>query len=260
MQIPVIIMGAAGRMGGVIRGLVESDASCRLAALVDVPARAASLAAGEDVVVSANLDDVLSRVRDAVVIDFTSPENSLAVAAKAAQYGAAHVIGTTGLTAEQRAELEKHAAETAIFWSPNMSVGVNVLAKLLPELARMLGDGYDMEIMEIHHKHKKDAPSGTALRLAEALAEARDWDLAKTARCSREGITGERAHDEIGLQALRGGDVAGIHTVYFLGSGERIEVSHHAHSRDNFAQGAVRAAKWLYGKKPGKLYTMSDLF
>ena len=259
MQIPVVIVGATGRMGTIITGIIEDDAEFRLAGLVDSVERFSSIKAPEGVPTGSTLEAVLTPGTRAVVIDFTVPGNSLAVARFAAEHGLAHVAGTTGLTAEQRAELEGYAVKTPIFWSPNMSVGVNVLVKVLPELARMLGESYDMEVMEIHHRHKQDAPSGTALRLAEALAGSRGWNIDETARCCREGITGERPHKEIGLQALRGGDVAGIHTVYFLGSGERIEVTHQAHSRDNFAQGAIRAAKWLYEQKPGRLYTMQDL-
>ena len=140
-----------------------------------------------------------------------------------------------------------------------MSLGINVLLRVLPDLVRLLGDDYDLEIMEIHHNRKKDSPSGTALRLAECLAEAKDWDLEDTACYHREGIIGERPKKEIGLQTLRGGDVVGVHTVYCLGPGERIEINHQAHSRENFAQGALRAAARLREQNPGKLYSMVEL-
>lgn len=141
-----------------------------------------------------------------------------------------------------------------------MSIGVNVLCKILPELTRALGDAYDIEMVELHHNRKKDSPSGTALTLGECLAEARGWQL-NDVRCSaRDGIIGERPKAQIGIQAIRGGDVVGVHTVYFMGPGERIEVTHQAHSRDTFAQGALRAAAWLAGQKPGKLYGMRDMF
>lgn len=140
-----------------------------------------------------------------------------------------------------------------------MSVGVNVLLELLPELVQMLGPDYDLEMVELHHNRKKDSPSGTALRLAESLASARDWDLKDVACYHREGIIGERPKKEIGVQAIRGGDVVGVHTVYFMGPGERIEVTHHAHSRENFAQGALRAASWLPGQPGGKVYAMGDI-
>jgi 4-hydroxy-tetrahydrodipicolinate reductase len=140
-----------------------------------------------------------------------------------------------------------------------MSVGVNVLLKILPQLVTLLGEQYDLEMVELHHNKKKDSPSGTALRLAECLAEARKWDLDTVANYHREGIIGERPHEEIGIQTIRGGDVVGVHTVYALGPGERIEVTHQAHSRETFAAGAIRAAKWLAQNRPGKLYTMSDM-
>ena len=141
-----------------------------------------------------------------------------------------------------------------------MSIGVNVLLKVLPELTRALGEKYDIEMVELHHNRKKDSPSGTALRLGECLAEARGWDL-DDVRCSaRDGIIGERPKAQIGIQAIRGGDVVGVHTVYFMGPGERIEVTHQAHSRETFAQGALRAAAWLCGQQPGRLYGMQDIF
>ena len=140
-----------------------------------------------------------------------------------------------------------------------MSIGISVIRKILPQLAAALGPDYDMEIVEIHHKHKKDAPSGTALTLAEGLAASRNWDAKDVRLSSRDGLIGERPQEQIGVQAVRGGDVVGVHTVYFLGQGERIELTHHAHSRENFARGALRAALWLPSQKPGKLYSMPDL-
>jgi 4-hydroxy-tetrahydrodipicolinate reductase len=194
-----------------------------------------------------------------LIIDFTTPAVSLATARAAARTGAAHLVGTTGFSGTEKDELEDIAKTTPLFWSPNMSVGVNALLRMLPELTRLLGPEYDLELAEIHHGRKKDAPSGTALRLAECLAQARDWSLAESARYHREGLTGERPAQEIGIQTLRGGDVTGVHTVYFLGEGERIEITHHAHSRENFARGALRAARWLYGRLPGRLYGMRDM-
>lgn len=259
MQTRIIVMGAAGRMGSMITRQVREDAALVLAGRVEHSSRISELGSIEGCVDADEIKTVLSRVEGAVIIDFTSPALSLATARAAVEYGARHVIGTTGLTHEEIAELKQLAAKTPIFWSPNMSVGVSVLAKILPELARLLGESYDMEMVEIHHNKKKDSPSGTALRLAEAMASARDWDLKDTACCCREGIVGERPKKELGIQAVRGGDVVGVHTAYFLGPGERIEVTHQAHSRENFAQGALRAAKWLVGQAAGKLYTMDDI-
>ncbi len=258
MSIPVIVSGATGRMGSTIARLVRSEADLALAGVLErseklAEAQALGCPAGSDA------DALLAACPQAVVVDFTAPEASLATARAVAKHGARHVIGTTGFTPEQREELAALAAKAPIFWSPNMSVGVNVLLKVLPELTRLLGADYDVEMTEIHHNRKKDAPSGTALRLAECLAEAREWPLAETACYHREGIIGERPKREIGIQTLRGGDVVGVHTVYFMGPGERIEVTHQAHSRDNFATGALRAVRWLHDKPAGKLYSMQDV-
>ena len=259
MQTPIVVMGAAGRMGSTITRLTREDASLALAGRVEQAARLVELPPVEGCTDSDSLETVLTAVTRPVIIDFSSPALSLATAKTAAAFGAAHVIGTTGFSEREVAGLREYAAKTPVFWSPNMSVGVNVLAKILPELVRMLGEDYDLEMVEIHHNKKKDAPSGTALRLAEAMVEARGWTLKDTACYHREGIVGERPHKEMGVQAIRGGDVVGVHTAYFLGTGERIEVTHQAHSRENFAQGALRAAKWIVAQKPGKLYSMEDL-
>jgi 4-hydroxy-tetrahydrodipicolinate reductase len=184
---------------------------------------------------------------------------SLATARAASRTGNPVVIGTTGLTADQLTELGSLAASTPVFWSPNMSIGVNALVRILPMLERILGEAYDMEITEIHHHHKKDAPSGTAVKLAEVLAASRGWDLAEVGNYGRMGIIGARPEKELGVHALRGGDVVGDHTVYFFGPGERLEVTHRAHSRENFARGALRAAAWLSGQKAGELYSMGHL-
>jgi 4-hydroxy-tetrahydrodipicolinate reductase len=257
MDIPVIIMGAAGRMGMTLTRLVRESGDLRLAGVVERKEKAAELG-NLGCPVETDIGLLLDRSAP-VIIDFTAPEVSLATARAAVRAGAAHVIGTTGFSAEERAELEALAAKTPIFWSPNMSVGVNVLLKVLPELTRLLGADYDVELSEIHHNKKKDSPSGTALRMAECLAEAREWNLEESACYSRHGIIGERPKREIGIQALRGGDVVGVHTVYYFGPGERVEVTHQAHSRENFANGALRAARWLHGAKPGKLYDMRNI-
>jgi 4-hydroxy-tetrahydrodipicolinate reductase len=195
-----------------------------------------------------------------VVIDFTAPAVTMKVARACAAGKLAAVIGTTGLTTEQTEELRELAEKAPIFWAPNMSVGVNVLLAVLPMLVERLGAKYDLELSEIHHNKKKDAPSGTAIKLAQCLAEARGVDYENAKQYCREGIIGERPMGEIGVQTLRGGDVVGDHTVYFLGPGERIEVTHRAHSRETFAQGALRAAKWMWEQEPGRLYTMADMF
>ena len=259
MPVKVIVTGAAGRMGSAICRRVLEDDRFELAAVVDRPGQEKTLQQWGDVVKSACLKDVLPRFPGAVIIDFTAPDASVDNAATAAAHGNPLVMGTTGLTAEQKEKITAEAARSPLFYSPNMSIGMNVILAVLPKLVHLLGDDYDMEVMEIHHKLKKDSPSGTALRLAEALAAAKNWQLDEVANYHREGIIGERPQKEIGIQTLRGGDVVGVHTAYFFGPGERIEINHQAHSREMFAQGALRAAKWLVLQKPGKLYNMFDL-
>ncbi len=262
MALPLIVMGATGRMGSTITHLASGREDVKIAALVDRENKAKELPYAcslLDVADSAGMAQVLKDFPDATFIDFTAPEASLATARLAAKSGHAAVIGTTGLTENQKKELAELAKQTKLFYSANMSVGINVLLEILPLLTQMLGDGYDMDLVELHHKHKKDAPSGTALRLAECVAEAKGWHLADVANYHREGITGERKQEEIGLQTVRGGDIVGVHTLYFMGPGERIEVTHQAHSRENFAEGALKAAVWLARQKPGNLYSMQDV-
>ena len=258
MPIPLLVMGVAGRMGSTVARLAGEAEDLKLVAVLERPGVDLSRA-GYDCLTGDAVEELLPQCPKAVVVDFTSPEASLVTAGCAARHGNPMVIGTTGFSSEQRKKLEEYARISPLFWSPNMSVGVHVLLKVLPELTRLLGNAYDVDIVELHHNRKKDAPSGTALRLAECVAEARDWTLAETGCYHREGIIGERRQREIGVQAVRGGDVVGVHTVYFMGLGERIELTHQAHSRDNFAQGALRAARWMAVAKPGKLYAMHDV-
>jgi 4-hydroxy-tetrahydrodipicolinate reductase len=193
-----------------------------------------------------------------VWIDFSTPAAAVPNAQAAAVAGAAIVIGTTGVSAADKEKIAEIAKTLPIVLTPNMSMGVNVMLKLVADAARMLGSGYDIEIVETHHRAKRDAPSGTALRLGEAVAEATGRDLATTARFERHGDIGPRSQSEIGMQTLRGGDVFGDHTVFFFGQGDRIEITHRASSRDTFAHGAVRAALWLAGK-PAGLFDMRDV-
>jgi len=193
-----------------------------------------------------------------VWIDFSTPAAAVPNAEAAAAAGSAIVIGTTGVSSADKAKIAEIAKTIPIVLTPNMSMGVNVMLKLVADAARMLGPGYDVEIVETHHRAKRDAPSGTALRLGEAVAEATGRDLAKVARYDRHGDIGPRTQSEIGMQTLRGGDVFGDHTVFFLGQGDRIEITHRASSRDTFALGAVRAALWLAGK-PSGLFDMRDV-
>jgi 4-hydroxy-tetrahydrodipicolinate reductase len=192
-----------------------------------------------------------------VAIDFSHATASPEHAEACAERGVALVLGSTGLSVAERTAVERAAQRIPIVMAPNMSVAVNALFKVTGELARVLGPGYDIEVLEAHHRLKKDAPSGTALRLAEELAQARGQD-SSSFRMARSGQIGERPSGEIGIQTLRGGDVVGDHTVFFLGEGERLEITHRATSRDGFAQGAYRAARFVVGKRPG-LYDMQDV-
>ncbi|QGY41353.1 4-hydroxy-tetrahydrodipicolinate reductase [Pseudodesulfovibrio cashew] len=259
MTTNIVILGAKGRMGNTLVNLTLADDELNLVGACERKGNAGGIDF-DGCTASDCLEELLPEVPGAVVIDFTSPESSVASAKVAAKNGNPIVIGTTGLNKEQQAELAESAKEVPIFWAPNMSVGVNVLLKILPDLVQALGEAYDMEMVETHHKMKKDSPSGTALKLAQCLAEARGWDYDEVKKHCRDGIIGERPKKEIGVQTLRGGDVVGDHTMFFFGPGERIEVTHRAHSRETFASGALRAAKWLAQQKPGKLYAMADIF
>ncbi len=193
-----------------------------------------------------------------VIIDFTYPQGTLKMVQEAEAKGKAIVIGTTGFTGPELKQIETAAKKIPIVLSPNMSVGVNVLFKLIAEAGKALGPSYDAEIMEIHHRQKKDAPSGTAIRMGEVLASSRGTSLQQVGRFARQGNIGAREPGEIGLQSLRGGDVVGEHTMTFAGPGERIELTHRAHNRNNFARGALMAARWVAEQKPG-LYDMMDV-
>ncbi|MBZ4648010.1 MAG: 4-hydroxy-tetrahydrodipicolinate reductase [Desulfomicrobiaceae bacterium] len=258
MSLSLIVTGAKGRMGSTIARLVLDDPDLHLAAVVERPGHTAGLETF-GCTVTESLEAALPQHPGAVVVDFTAPEATLAHARAVAATGNPLVMGTTGLTRTQLTELEALAATAPLFWSPNMSIGINALCRVLPLLERILGAAYDLEIVETHHKAKKDAPSGTALKLAQVLADSRGVDLEAAGTYCRHGIIGARKPEEIGIQTLRGGDVVGDHTVFFFGPGERIEVTHRAHSRENFARGALRAARWLADQKPGRLYSMADM-
>src|SRR6185503_11461794 len=206
--------------------------------------------------ITADADAALGQ--DRILIEFSVPEASLAHARLAARQGGRAVIGTTGFTPAQREELAAIGRSIAILVAPNMSVGVNVAFRILADMARMLGDDYDVEIVETHHRFKKDAPSGTALRMAEVVAEALGRDLDQVAVYGRQGLPGERTRPEIGILSLRSGDVVGEHTVSFGTLGERLELVHRAHNRDTYARGALRAARFIAGRPPG-LYSMADV-
>lgn len=258
------IVGAAGRMG---RTLIEAVQQAEGLVLAAATERAGSSLVGADAGELAGLGrlgvtvtDDLASVADAcdVLIDFTRPEATLAHLGLCRSAGKRMVIGTTGFAPEQRAQIEAAATDIGIVFAPNMSVGVNVCLKLLDMAARVLGDEVDIEIIEAHHRHKVDAPSGTALRMGEVVAAALGRDLREVAVYGREGHTGERDRRTIGFETIRAGDIVGDHTVLFAGIGERVEITHKASSRMTFAKGAVRAAGWLMGRGAG-LYDMQDV-
>jgi len=259
----VIIVGAAGRMGRRLVANVLENPDFALAGAVERPdcsllgADAGELAGcgKAGVAVTADIAALLPGA-DAVIVFSTS--GALEIARAAVKANVACVIGTTALTDAERAELAELGKKGRLVCSTNMSVGVNLLFKLAAEAAEKLGAGYDIEIVEMHHRHKKDAPSGTAVTLGETVAAARGLDFKKVVRYGREGITGERTDDEIGMHSLRGGDVVGDHSVIFSCDGERVELTHKASSRDTFVKGALRAAAFLKGAENG-LYTMRDV-
>ncbi len=264
-MIRVAVTGAAGRMGKAnIEALQMAEGIELGAAIVEPDSSLIGVDAGEmagvgklGVTVVGSLAEALSDFD--VLIDFTAPEVTIQNVAFCATHGKKIVIGTTGLSDEQKGMLQNAAESTAIVFAPNMSVGVNLCFKLLEIAAKALGnDDYDIEVIEAHHRHKVDSPSGTALRMGEVVADALDRDLKECAVYGREGITGARPRGEIGFETIRAGDVVGDHTVLFATEGERIEITHKASNRLTFAKGAVRACKWLGDKETG-LFDMQDI-
>ncbi len=260
----VAIAGAAGRMG---RHLIEACLQHPRLELSGAVVRAGSSLTGRDagelagqgavgVRVTDNLTEALQAAN--VLIDFTLPDATVENARLCADKGVAMVVGTTGLGEEQKQALENAAGVVPIVLAPNFSVGITLSLRLLETAARVLGDDFDVEVVEAHHRHKIDAPSGTALRMGEVLAKALGRNLDECAVFGREGRTGERDPSTIGFETIRGGDVVGEHTVLFLGDGERLEITHRASSRMTFARGAVRSADWVVGRGPG-LYDMEDV-
>ncbi len=259
-----VVTGATGRMGRRLIALIHSDPNCTLNGAVtraghDALGRDAGEIAGVgtlNVPVSANLADIVAKAD--VIIDFSVPEVSLDYLRVAAAAGVSMVIGTTGFSAAQREAIVGQSRHIPCILAPNMSLGVQVMFQLLRQAAALLGPGYDIEVLEAHHRTKVDAPSGTAVRMGEILAEARQQTLDAAGVYGRQGQVGVRSDTEIGMHAIRGGDIVGEHTVMFVGTGERIELIHRSQSRDNFVQGAIRAAQWLVTQSPG-LYGMEDV-
>ena len=257
----VAVAGASGRMGHMLIEAIRASGDCKLAGALDIPA---SPAIGNDAAaflghasgVPVSSDVRVGLAHSSVLIDFTRPEGTLAHLKVCRDLGINAVIGTTGFTERQKAQVEESARSIAIVMAPNMSVGVNVTLKLLQMAARALATGYDIEVIEAHHRHKVDAPSGTALKMGEVIAEALGRDLKQCAVFSREGVTGERDPSTIGFTSIRGGDIVGDHTVLFAGTGERIEITHKSASRSTYAEGSLRAVRFLAGRNTG----MFDMF
>ena len=263
-MVKAIVAGVGGRMGGRIIHMIHQSQDVTLVAAFERPDHPG---VNQDVGQVVGLGDMGIKVVDSlkecidlgeVLIDFTAPEATLENIRMASAKGLATVIGTTGIIGENLKELKKLAKTTRCVMAPNMSVGVNVMFRVASEMAKILGEDYDMEILEVHHRLKKDAPSGTAVRLAQILADSVGRDLEKVAVYERKGMIGQRNDEEIGIQTWRAGDITGEHTVMFGGIGERLELIHRAHNRDNFARGALRAATWVVNQPVG-LYDMQDV-
>ncbi|MBI4638343.1 MAG: 4-hydroxy-tetrahydrodipicolinate reductase [Candidatus Rokubacteria bacterium] len=260
----VVVAGAAGRMGSRVVACLAETGDLRLVGALEaaghpaVGADAGEAAGVRRLGVPLTSDAAAAITRERILVEFSIPEATLEHLRLVAGASGRAVIGTTGFTAPQREEIAGLGRRAAIVLSPNMSVGVTVALKLLTTMARALGDEYDVEITEIHHRFKKDAPSGTALRMAEVVAEALGRDLSRVAVYGRQGLPGERGRTEMGIFSLRSGDVVGEHTVSFGTLGERLELTHRAHSRDTFARGALRAVRFIAGRPPG-LYSMQDV-
>ncbi len=261
----VAVCGAMGRMGKAILSILgENPYGLTLSGAVEAAGHpligrdVASVAGGGRTGVKVTEDPGSAIAAADVAIDFSTADASVRNAFLAAEAGKPIVIGSTGIGADQLERIREAAGKTAIVQSPNMSIGVNLMFRVAADMARVLGDDYDVEIVETHHRFKKDAPSGTAVKLADVVASALERKMEEVGVYGRRGMTGERSRREIGVFAMRSGDVVGEHTLVFGGIGERLEITHRAHSRDTFARGAVRAASWVLGKPPG-LYDMADV-
>jgi 4-hydroxy-tetrahydrodipicolinate reductase len=262
-QHQVAVAGATGRMGHMLIEAIRASGDCTLAGALDIASSpaigndaAAFLGHASGVPVTADIAAGLSQAQ--VLIDFTRPEGTLAHLKMCRERGVKAVIGTTGFSDAQKEQIAEAARDIAIVMAPNMSVGVNVTMKLLEMAAKALATGYDIEIIEAHHRHKVDAPSGTALKMGEVIAQALGRDLKECAVYAREGVTGERDPSTIGFSTIRGGDIVGDHMVLFAGTGERIEITHRSASRATYAQGSLRAVRFLAGQPKG-LFDMFDV-
>jgi 4-hydroxy-tetrahydrodipicolinate reductase len=259
------IAGASGKMGRMLLEMILNNAECELVAALDMfhspyighdAGQTFGIQSG--IKITYDISETLEKSKPDFLIDFTRPEGTMEFLPICLELGVKMIIGTTGLSQEQHQKLQKASEELAIVFAPNMSVGVNAVFKLLQEAARILNQGYDVEVIEAHHRHKVDAPSGTALRMGSIVAKQLGQDLEECAVFSREGYTGAREAGTIGFATVRGGDIVGDHTVLFAGQGERIEISHKSSSRQAYAQGALRAAYFLSTQTDG-LYDMQDV-
>jgi len=261
-EIKAIVIGAAGKMGSRIIHMIHETPFILLYRAIERPDHPSI---GKDIgeviglgKMGIPLEGDLQKAGGDIIINFTNPKTSLESLEFAKETGSAIVIGTTGLSPEQMESVRDLSKSVRCVFSPNMSVGVNVMFRIVQEVARVLGPEYDVEIFEAHHRLKKDSPSGTAVKLGELIAKAIGRDFGKVGVYGRKGMVGERTKDEIGMQVIRAGDIVGEHTVLFGGIGERLEIIHRAHSRDNFARGAIRAAVWVVDQ-PNGLYDMQDV-
>ena len=259
----IAVAGASGRMGHMLVEAIQNNPECVLTAALDVPGSpalgtdaAAFLGQTSGALIESDVRSALSKAD--FLIDFTRPEGTLAHLAVCAELGVKVVIGTTGFSEAEKAQIAAFAQKTAIMLAPNMSVGVNVTLKLLEMAAKALDTGYDIEIVEAHHKHKVDAPSGTAIKMGEVIAQAQGTRLEDRAVYERFGHTGERKENTIGFATVRGGDIVGDHTVLFAGTGERIEITHKSSSRSTYAEGSLRAVRFLAGQATGQ-FDMFDV-
>ena len=261
-EVGAIVVGAAGRMGARTIHIINETPSVKLFRAIE---RSDHPSVGKDIgeviglgKIGVLLESSLKKGGGDVIINFSSPQGSLESLAFAKEAGLAIVIGTTGLNSEQMNKVKELSKNVRCVLAPNMSVGVNVMFRIVQEVAKVLGPEYDIEILEAHHRLKKDSPSGTAVKLGELISSSIGRDFGRVGVYGRRGIVGERTKDEIGMQVIRAGDIVGEHTVLFGGIGERLEITHRAHSRDNFARGAVRASLWVVNQSNG-LYDMQDV-
>ena len=263
-MIKVIVCGGCGKMGSKVAQLIYQDKDMGLIGIIESPSHpdigkdwGIAVGMGENgIIVKDNLEEIIQNSDQ--IVEFTSPQVAIQHLKIVSKHKKAMIMGTTGFSPEEIKEINKLAQGTPFLLSPNMSLGVNLLFKLATETAAALSDDYDIEIVEAHHRFKKDAPSGTAKKLAQEIAKAKGVSLDKVAIYGREGMTGERKRGEIGIHSIRGGDIAGEHTVMFTALGERLELTHKAHSRDTFAYGTIQAIKFMKGKPPG-FYEMKDV-